>query len=233
MNTRHYFTATKQAFLAAALAVVLLATSFFLVEPSVGQALVGTPFTIKQTITDEISFLLQATNVVASGTINGLTGGTANGTSTVVVKTNSFGGYNMTIAFTNNGTPNAMLGDVFASQSIHDYPAAGGIPTYNFSTASSAAVFAYTVGATDNTDIAQAFLDDGGSNCNELAGSYTADKCWMEPQTSSYQIIDRTSAAPTGATSTIAFRIHVPNNPSPGLVADTYTATATLTALNQ
>lgn len=231
MNTQHYFTATKQALLAAVLVMALLVLSFFLFEPNVGQAVVGTPFTIKQTITDEISFLTQANNVVATGTINGMTGGTSNGTTTVVVKTNKPTGYEMSIAFTNNGTDNAMRGDTTLSSSIQDYPA-GGQPTYDFSTASSAAVFAYTVSAQSLTDVAQSFLDNGSSACNQSSGSETGDKCWMEPMTTGFKIIDRTTAAITGATSTIMFRVHVPNNPSPGVPADTYTATATLTAIN-
>jgi hypothetical protein len=187
-------------------------------------------------ITDEISFLVQPANVQATSSINGITGGTANGSTTVSVRTNSNTGYYMTIAFVDNGTPNAMEGDVSGSQSIHDYlTSSSTVPDYLFSTASTSAVFAYTVSALDDTDIAQAFLDNG-ADCNIPIGSggaYTADRCWMEPRTSSFEIIDRTSAAASGATSTVHFRIHVPNNPNPALVADTYTATATLTALNQ
>lgn len=232
MNTQHIINSTTQAIIVATVAVVVLAGSFFLIEPQVGQSATSGPFTIKQTIGDEISFLVDATNVVASGTINGLTGGTANGSTTVSVRTNSNTGYYMTIAFANNGTDNAMLGDASLSQSIHDLPASSTEPNYIFPTASTSAVFGYTVNATDETDIDQAFLDNGAA-CNQVAGSYTADRCWMEPQVSAYQIIDRTSAAATGATSTISFRIYVPSSPSPALVADTYTATATLTALNQ
>lgn len=232
MNTQHIINSSTLALFAALTAVAVLVASFFLVEPQVGQAVIGTPFTIKTTITDEISFLVQAQNVVATGTINGITGGTANGTTTAVVRTNSNTGYNMSIAFANNGTANAMRGDVSLSQSIIDYPASGTEPTFTFSTANPAAVFGYTVTANDQTDIAQAFLDNG-SACNKPAGSYTADRCWMEPKTTGYQIINRTSAADTGATSTISFRVYVPNSPVPALVADVYTATATLTALNQ
>lgn len=231
MNTQFYFKATKQALFAAVLTLVLLVGSFFFFEPNVGQALVGTPFTIKQTISDEISFLVQASNVVASGTINGMTGGTANGATYAVVKTNKPTGYNMTIAFTNNGTNNAMKGDMSGGNNvIMDYPASGGQPTFDFSTASSAAVFAYTVSASSTSDLAQSFLDNG-SVCNSSGGSDTADKCWMEPQTGDYQIINRSTAS-DGATTSIAFRIYVPNSPVPAVPAGTYTATATLTALN-
>ena len=232
MNTQHLVTSTTYALVAAVLTVAVSMASFFLIEPTVGQAVDSTPFTIKTTITDEISFLTQPTNVTATSSINGITGGTANGSTTAVVRTNSFTGYEMFIAFANNAPDNAMLGDVSDNQSIRDYPASGGEPTFLFSTASTSAVFGYTVSAADDTDLDQSFLDDG-SSCNDLGGSYTADRCWMEPSVSSFQIIDRTSAAATGATTTIHFRVYVPNNPSPALVADIYTATATLTALNQ
>lgn len=232
MNTHHIITSTTQALCAGLLTVAVLMASFFVIEPTVGQAVDSNPFTIKTTITDEISFLTQPANVTATSAINGITGGTANGSTTAVVRTNSFTGYEMFITFANNATDNAMLGDVSDNQSIRDYPASGGEPTFLFSTASTSAVFGYTVSAADDTDLDQSFLDDG-SSCNDLGGSYTLDRCWMEPMTSSFQIIDRTSAAATGATTTIHFRVHVPNNPSPSLVADIYTATATLTALNQ
>jgi hypothetical protein len=137
----------------------------------------------------------------------------------------------MFIAFATTTSGNAMQNP--AGDSIHDYPASGGQPTYSFSTASTSAVFGYTVSAADSGDIEQSFLDNGSNACNQPAGSAGADTCWMEPMLSNYQIINRTSDAVTGATSTLHFRVHVPNNPSPGLVAATYTATATLTVAPQ
>jgi hypothetical protein len=230
MNTHYYTQVTIQALVAALLTLTVLCASFFLVEPQVSQAVVGTPFTIKTNITDEISFLVQASNVTATGSINGLTGGTANGSTTVVVQSNNSAGYYMTIAFTSNGSGQAMLGDVSGSDSIRDYPATSSQPTFLFSTASTSAVFAYTVSAVDSSDLDPSFLNNG-SACNTGAG-YTADRCWMEPMTTSYQIVNRTSEAGSGSTSTIHFRISVPNNPQPSLEEDIYTATATLTALN-
>lgn len=236
MNTQHYLYASIQALVAGVLVVTVMMLSYFIIEPQVGQAQATSgPFTIKQTITGEISFLVNAANVVASGTINGITGGTANGSTTAVVQTNSSTGYEMTIAFADNGTPQTMRGDSSLSQSIRDYPAVAGEPTFLFSTASTSAVFGYTVSAAIDTDLDPSFLDDG-ADCNIPTGSggaYTADRCWMEPATTTFKIIDRTSAATSGATTSIQFRIHVPNNPTPALVTDTYTATATLTATNQ
>jgi hypothetical protein len=231
MSTRYFIQSVWQAIIASLLAVVLIALSFFMTEPTVGQAVTSGPFTIKTTITDEISFLVNAANVVATGSINGITGGTANGSTTAVVRTNSSNGYNMTLAFFDNGSGHAMQGDVSDSDSIRDYAAVGGQPTFLFSTASTSAVFGYTVSADDTSDVDPSFLNNGAA-CN-VGSTHTSDRCWMEPSTTGFTIINRASEATTGATSTISFRIHVPSNPSPGLVADVYTATATLTALNQ
>lgn len=235
MNTKHYLTAATQALFLSVLAVAVVAVGFFVAEPKVGQAVVGTPFTIKQQITDEISFLVEASNVTMAGNLQGITGGTANGSTTAVVRTNSPTGYKMSIAFFDNTTPNAMMGSASTSfsESIHDYAAVANEPTFAFSTASTSAVFAYTAMAASTNDLDQSFKNDGTTNCNTstLRGSY--DACWMEPKTTGFDIINRTTAASAGATSTVYFRVHVPNNPSPALVAGFYTATATLTAINQ
>ncbi len=231
MNTKHYLVALQQSIVATLLIVALACMTFFVVEPNVGQAIDSGPFTIKQTITGEISFLVDAANVTMTGSINGVTGGTSNGTTSVKVTTNNSNGYTMSIAFATNTTPNAMLGDVSLSESIHDYPASSSEPTYGFYTASTSAVFAYTATADNTSDVDQSFQDNGAGLCN-TPGSSNPGVCWMEPSQSSFQIINRGSAAVSGATSTINFRVYVPNAPSPALVTDVYTATATLTALN-
>lgn len=235
MNTKFYLSSITQAFIAATLIVAVGLVGYFFVEPSVGRAQdTSGPFTISQEIIGETSFIVDAVNTTLSGSLNGITGGTANGSTTVVVQTNSPTGYTMDIAFFDNGTPQTMMGEVSGGSSIRDYPSLAGQPTYLFSTASTAAVFAYTVTAASTSDLDQSFLSNGTSACNEPAGGRaTYDLCWMEPTVAAYQLIDRTTDAVSGATSTLHFRVHVPNNPNPGLVADTYTATATLTVAAQ
>ncbi len=227
--------AAGQALVATLIICTLLGLSFFLAEPRVGRAQdTSGPFTINQVITGETSFLVDAVNTNLSGNLNGITGGTANGSTTVSVQTNSSTGYTMTIAFYNNGSPQTMMGRTTGETTIRDYPATGGEPTYTFSTASTSAVFAYTATAVTTSDLDQSFLNNGSNACNEPAGSRASyDSCWMEPTVASFQVIDRDSAAVTGASTTIHFRVHVPNNPTPGIVADTYTATATLTVAPQ
>ncbi len=228
MNTQHVIISLGQALLAAGLVLVLLATSFFILEPKVGLGQTTADFTIRTVITDETSFLVVPANVQATTSINGITGGTANGSTTVVVRTNDPQGYNMSIRFFNNGTANAMQGSVVGGNNrIMDYPTSGE-PTFNFSTASTSAVFGYTVSVPSfrELDLDPSFRDDGAS-CN-TGSSDATDRCWMEPTISNFQIINTNAPAPA-STSTIHFRIHVPNNPSPMVPADTYTATATLT----
>jgi hypothetical protein len=236
MNTQFYSSSAKQALIISAFLLAVGISSFFLVEPQVGRGqafATSTPFRIEQVITGEISFLVQPNTVTMSGNLNGITGGTSNGSTSVKVQTNAVNGYYMDIAFASNGSADAMRGQTTGSQSIHDYQTAtSSLPDYAFSTASTSAVFAYTVGAVDPTDVHQNFLNNGSSLCG-TGGTSSTTRCWMEPRTSNFTIIDRGSSATDGATSTIYFRVHVPNNPNPGLEADTYVATATLTATNQ
>ncbi len=223
----------KIAFALATVTVFFGAIAFFSLEPTIGRtaafASSTDEFLITQTITGEISFAALTPDVTMAGAINGITGGNSTGTTYAVVRTNSVTGYTMDISFSNSP---AMRGNVSTSTAIRNYVGVAGEPEYAF-TASSAALFAYTVSASNTTDLDRSFLDNG-SVCDSLGGSDTADACWMgNTGTSTFRIINRGSAADTGATTTIKFKINVPNNPSPAVAADTYTATATLTATNQ
>lgn len=197
-------------------------------EPVVGRAQVTDDFTIRQQITDEISFLVPAANVTMAGSIQGLTGGYATGTTYAVVRTNSSTGYTMDIAFSNSP---AMRGETTLSTAIRNFGDTAGEPSFTFG-ASTSAQFGYTVAASSTTDLDQSFLDNG-SACNQSGGSYTANRCWKAPSTTNFRIVNRSSSAGTGATTTLVFHVAVPNNPSPAVDEDFYTATATLTATNQ
>jgi hypothetical protein len=228
------FTKCNQAMLYAGVAslvvITLLLVAFFTMEPRIGHAVDSNQFRIRQTITDETSFLVQPTNVTMNGSITGVTGGTANGSTTFAVISNNDDGYTVSIAFTNNSGLWAMQGDTTDSEAIRDYGGALAQPTYNF-TASTAAQFAYTVDSTTDSDTDQSFRDNG-SACNQAGGAGNS-LCWMSPLTTSFNIVERGSAANTGATSTISFRVVVPSGSDPAVTADTYTATATLTLLAQ
>ena len=223
---------------ASATIVSLVFMGFFFAEPSIthGQAGPGPfEFTIQQTITGEASFLVAPSDVTTSGAINGLTGGNASGTTDFSVISNNATGYIVRISFFDNGTDNAMLGDVTAADALRDYVASTTEPGFGY-TASTAAQFAYTVSSDTVSDTDDSFLNSGGL-CNQAAGSGNgtakAAKCWMSPTVAAFDIVNRDVPAPGGATSTIEFDITVPSSAVPVPSAETYTATATLTLLTQ
>jgi hypothetical protein len=230
-NTKYLSQTALYSLIASLTVISLLFTTFFLFEPSIGHAVDSNPFRIRQTITDETSFSVQPSNVTMNGSIAGVTGGTANGSTTFAVISNNASGYTVSIDFHDNLTANAMRGDTGGSETLRDYSGdVAGEPSYNF-TASTAAQFAYTVTSLNSSDTEQSFLDNGSNACNQNGGSQTTDRCWKAPETSPFTIINRVSSAVTGATSTISFRVVVPSGSVPAVTADTYTATATLTLL--
>lgn len=212
--------------------ISLLFATFFLIEPSIshGQADTAT-FRVRQTITDETSFLVNPTNVDMAGNINGVTGGNATGTTQFVVQSNNSTGYYVEIAFFDNGTEQAMLGDVSASEALRDYSGdVGGQPSKNF-TASTAAQFAYTVISSSTADTDDSF--DYTGTCNQAATNNADGTCWKSPTTTAFRIVDKGSASVTGATSSIQFKVNVPSGAVPVPQAETYTATATLSLFIQ
>lgn len=234
---RHLRQSALYAFTASVTIVALLFTVFFFAEPAIthGQADTAT-FTVSQQITDATSFLVAPVDVTTSGSIDGVTGGNASGTTDFVVQSNNATGYFVNIDFFDNGTAETMLGDITASESIRDYGPAGGLgePDYGY-TASTAAQFAYTVTSLTGSDTDQSFLNNGAA-CNAGAsqnGATPATKCWMEPDVTNFRIVDRGNSALTGATSTIEFDITVPSAPVPALSAEGYTATVTLSLFTQ
>lgn len=231
MNATNFLVSAKTATWYTLLALTTTAVIFLNFEPAVTHSGFASPnsFTVSQTILGEISFLVTTPNVTMNGAINGLTGGNATGTTQAVVQTNSATGYTMDISF-GSSSP-AMVGNVSNGTGIRDYAASTTGATFAF-TASTSAVFAYTISASNTPDIAQAFKDNGAT-CGGAGTLDAANACWRGPTTTAVRIVSRTSAAAEGATTSIQFRVNVPNNPSPAVNADTYTATATLTAVNQ
>lgn len=233
-NTKHLSQSAVYAFVASVTIVSLFFMGFFLVEPTISHGQSDTAeFSITQTITSESSFLVPPTDVSMVGSIAGVTGGAATGTTQFVVTSNNDTGYYVTIAFENNGTANAMVGDTTADESIIDYAGdVGGEPSYAF-TPNASAQFAYTVHSSTTLDTDQSFLSNGSDTCNTGSNSSAGTSCWKEPTTSGFQIVSASDAATTGATSTVTFKLVVPSSPSPVPQSDTYTATATLSLYEQ
>lgn len=209
----------------------LLMMSFFVAEPRISYGNESVDFRIRQTITDETSFLIDPTNVTMNGSISGITGGNATGTTRFVVRSNNATGYYVEIDFFDNAGAYAMLGDVTDSEALRDYSGdVAGQPSYNF-TASTASQFAYAVYSSTTADTDPSFKNNG-SACNTGA-TQTVGKCWKAPSTTGFRLVDRAIPASSGATSTLYFKVNVPSGANPTPSAETYTATATLSVFSQ
>jgi len=159
-------------------------------------------------------------DVLMSPDLPGLTGGTSNGSTTVTVVTDSPSGYQLTIEA--EGEP--AMQRTTGSESIADYDA-GTDPDFSFLTSSNDAHFGF---APQGSDVVPAFLHDGGA-CN--SGSFsTAETCWQGLASTTQVIAEGVGANhPTGATTTVHFRVGIGS--TAGVVAGVYTATSTVTAL--
>lgn len=225
MNLTYISRSAWSALVATLLVSLLVLASFFMLEPAVGRAQVTDTFEVTQQITAEIAFLTTANDVTMSPSIAGLTGGTSNGSASVRVNTNNSAGYNMTIAFSST---TAMILDGGGGVINNYAPASTTNPDYTFAN-ETFAQFAYTVVASTSADLDLSFRDNG-SACGVSTGN-TVNTCWFDPDDAAEVIINRsTETALSGSTSTVAFRVNVPSNPSPAVPTGFYTATATLTA---
>ncbi len=203
-----------------------LAFGFGIIEPAITRA-IEDQFTITQTITSEISFVTTTNDVVMSGSIAGLTGGVAYGSTTVRIFTNDNAGFTATIKASSSP---AMQGNSQGG-SIADYtPAVAGIPDYAYSVPTGEE-FGFTVSGSSTSYMAQKFLDNASNACNFSGGSDTGSSatCWMGLSTvATSTLVSSTFTAASGATSTFVFRTTV--NSGSSLPEDTYVATTTITA---
>lgn len=165
--------------------------------------------------------LTGAANVTLSPTIPGVSGGTANGATTVTVKTDSLAGYMLTIVAS---TSPAMK---YGANTIADYTPAGANPDFTFTTAAADAHFGFTP---EGIDIAPRYQDNGVATCGG-GGQDSSSSCWDGLSTTPVTIATASgSNHPNGATTTIRFRVGVG-----GAVvqpAGVYVATTTVTALS-
>jgi hypothetical protein len=157
--------------------------------------------------------------VVMTPNILGITGGTANGSTSVSVLTDSSGGYELTISA--ESAPAMQKG----GDTIADYvPVANPDPDFSFLTSPTTAHFGFSP---EGPDIDNRFRDDG-LLCNASTGD-TALACWDGLGTSNKVIARGAANQPNGATTTLNFRLVVGG--SIVVPAGDYFATTTLTAL--
>lgn len=172
----------------------------------------------QQMVTSFISMSAPA-DVIMTPSIPGVTGGVANGSTTVTVTTDSGAGYQLNIEASES--PALKLG----GDSIADYIPAGADPDFSFTTNNGDAHFGYSPSGVDT--IAR-FLDNGAA-CNTGVGE-TALACWDGLSTTPTPISRATSAnTPLGATTTVNFRVGIGSGVTQA--AGVYVATTTLTAI--
>ncbi len=233
MNNTHLWYSARSAFIAALLILALGMGAFFVSEPVIGHGAIEI-FEVTQTVSGAISFLASTSPVTMVGTLDGITGGTSWGTTTSRVRTNNATGYSMTLQFAstapmvrNNG--GGYIQSFLYSTGTSDYPS-------GFPTTPPNAQFGFSVSASNTTEVSSVFKGNGTTLCGASNGStFVVNNCFRGASTTNAaattQLIN--SSAPTsasGSTSTLQFRITIPNNPSPAVPDGTYTATATLTA---
>lgn len=203
----------------------LSTSSNYQLESTVGEVATGrsssTNFSLRAGYQQMQETYLSLTGLVAvtlSPNIPGVTGGTSNGSTTLTAVSDSAAGYSITIQASN--APAMQDG----ANTIADYAPSSGAD-FTFTTDASDAHFGFSP---SGVDIVQKFQDDTttcGTGSND-----TLQACWDGLSTTAQTIVQNSSANhPTGATTTLYFRVGVGSSalPAPG----TYTATTTVTLL--
>lgn len=218
---------TVRAVVAAATIVPILLATFLAFEPTVttGQE----TFTVRQQIDQEIAFTVAPQNVTMDQSLQGLTGGTANGSTTFAITTNNTGGYEVRISFASTTAMEHETSGAF----IPNLGTSGGTTVADFATSSvsGSSGFAYSI---TGPHITTPFTGTT-AGCGSGSGTGDADACWYleSDATAAYLLIDSTVASDSsGDPYDIYFRTVVDQNPTPALPQGFYTATTTLTAIN-
>jgi hypothetical protein len=161
--------------------------------------------------------------VFMSPSIGGVTGGTGNGSTTMIITTDDAAGYQATIQASSSP---ALVDTASTTNSFADYSPVGAAPDYafsNFTTSQSAFGF-----SSQGTDADQRFKYTG-TTCNTGSNS-TAQTCWDGLSTSPKNVAYRTSNnQPAGTQTTLWFRAYT--GPNHMQVSGTYVATTTITVV--
>jgi len=158
-------------------------------------------------------------DVTLSPSLPGITGGESNGSTTFTVITDSPAGYTLTVAAAES--PAMQRGD---GASISNYTPTS-TADFAFTIPSASAEFGFTP---QGVDVVSAFLDNGVT-CG-VGSTDTPLACWAPVATSAIQIAQGVGANhPTGATTSVHYRVAISNGAV--VPAGLYTATTTVTAL--
>lgn len=183
---------------------------------------------VYQQVVEEIS-LTCSSSVSGSPAINGITGGTANGTFSCNVITSNAGGYNMTLKKSGNLCHSEQ--GCGTDTQFDDYPGSTNDPIdFNWQSPSAGGEhWGFNVSSSSYPDSVTQRFKDNGSQC--YAGSNVTDgKCWVRIPTSptAETVVNRGSATgPSGDNTFFGLRFEAGS--SNALVSGTYTTTLTVT----
>lgn len=205
----------------------LSSSGSYIMEDTLGEIATGesdsASFSIKagyQQMQEVYLSMTAAADVVMDDTIGGITGGNANGSTSVTVTTDSRAGYQLSIQASQNPAMNS------GTNSINDYDD-GGAADFNFDTGLTDSHLGYSP---EGSHIVSYFKDNGAV-CGGAGTEDANDACWSGLTTSPVVIAQSGIANhPSGTETVIEFQVGIGadvNQP-----AGTYTATTTLTLLS-
>jgi len=229
----------KGSFYESLIIAALLTILFIALEPVVSRSAASdtSQVVVTQQITGAISITPATDAVTMVGAIDGLTGGTSYGTTSLEVLTNNGAGYNLTIQFSST---TAMIQDpADGTDVIANFQHSTSTATYptSFLANGSVSQFGFTVNASDTTAISEVFTTNGAGLCGTDydTDTFTINECWRgassTDETGTTELMNTTTPTPaSGSTSTVQFRVTVPSGANPTVSNGDYIATATLTA---
>jgi hypothetical protein len=198
----------------------------FRLEDTVGEVATGratsTNFELRagyQQLGEVFISITGAAPVTLTPAIPGITGGQSNGSTSLNVATNNNAGYQLTIQSSQDPAMRSAEGNA-----ITNYVPSSGAD-FSFTVPAASARFGFSP---EGSDIVNAFLDNSTS-CG-VGTSDTASACWAGV-TAASQIVASAATAnlPSGATTTLRFRVGVTSGA--GVATGLYVATTTVTAL--
>lgn len=206
----------------------LSSSTNFVQESTVGEVATGrstsTAFSLQagyQQMQEVYLSLSGGADIVMNPALPGLTGGESNGSTTFTVITDNSAGYELLIRAERD--PAMQKAD--GSSVIDNYPGPTVNLDYNFTYGAAEAVFGFTV---EGEDIRTIF-EDNGSSCN-VGTSNTPNSCWrLIRATSDRFAINQNANHPSGATTTLKFRVGIGSGAN--VESGEYYATTTVTAL--
>jgi hypothetical protein len=209
--------------------LLALSALFWLNEPSsVEAASASDTVNVQLDVTSEITISDTSHMAILSGTIPGMTGGSAQSASSTkwTVTTNNSSGYQLTLTKNQKLTK---VGTVYVADNgdFEDYTTNSPFDYAWSSPSSGAEAFGFTA---TSTDIVQAFKNSG-SACDQAAGAADGVHCWAGIPTtaSTIQVANRTSpTADDGSLTAVRFKAEAAANNN--LESGTYTTTVTATA---